>query len=486
MSKKHYPSTPNKTTKFADNVKSLNNHMNTQQPNQSIPYSPLVKIEDADFNKKLQDHWQNNIANLNTGNSLTQYSHFILNRMGYQDLAMLASDDIINNAIETITREMLSKGGQIVVNCGDGMDALEIKEFLDQRAQELDMYKILSEAIKKSLIFGGSLVYINMGGEQELGKPLIIAKETSGNKLKALNVLEAWQISPAQTNLSNPLDKDYMKPSQWYVSGVGSVDSTRFYPLVFFEVPNLIKPLFNFMGISLTQFMMNKVKDSESMRQSLADIFLRFKTDIIRTPALTNMDANQLRERVQLINMSKNNTGTMLLTDLEQWEQTITPTAGLDKLYAQSMEAIASSARMPINKLFGQTPTGLNNSGEYDIQSFYDTIRGYQDSTIKPLLLHIYNIILNERYADLDISLDYIYNPLKQLNDLEIAQAKNLQADYYTKLISAGIITQSEALNELKKQDLLGSDIQGADDDMNIDLGEDIDLEIPSLSLDNG
>lgn len=73
MSKKHYPSTPNKTTKFADNVKSLNNHMNTQQPNQSIPYSPLVKIEDADFNKKLQDHWQNNIANLNTGNSITQY-----------------------------------------------------------------------------------------------------------------------------------------------------------------------------------------------------------------------------------------------------------------------------------------------------------------------------------------------------------------------------------------------------------------------------
>lgn len=93
MNKKHYPSRPNKTAKFSSNVKSLSNHINTnKQDIYSISYSPLVKIEDSSFNKKLEDHWQNTIANLNTGNSLTQYTHFILNRMGYQELAVLGSD----------------------------------------------------------------------------------------------------------------------------------------------------------------------------------------------------------------------------------------------------------------------------------------------------------------------------------------------------------------------------------------------------------
>lgn len=469
---KHYPSASK--ARFTDNIRALFTFSasKAQAQNQHIHAEPLTRIQDSELAQRIQDHWQNEVANLSVGNSLSQHTRFILNRIPYQQLAMIASDDIINNAIETITRESLSQWGIIeVTSDSQDTDTEAVREWLESRLNALNFQYTLAEAIRKSLIYGGSFIYHAYSGEQDLSKPLILSKETSINKIQFIKVIEAWQASPASVDLSNPTSKDYMKPSAWYIQGAGNIDSSRITPLVFFDTPNIIKPMFNFLGISLAQFMQDKVKSAEGMRQALADIFLRFRTNIIRTPSLISMDKDTLKQRVELINMGINNFSTLLLTDTENFEQSITPISGLDKIYAQAQESIASSARIPINKLFGQTPTGLNNSGAYDIANFYDIIKGYQESTLKPIIEHTLKLLLNER-VEQDLKATFTFNPLEKLNDLELAQVKNTEADFYTKLITAGIITQDEALQELKAKGYLSADIQGdsASDDIDLNL----------------
>ena len=471
---KHYPSSSK--ARFTDNIRALFSFSKQQAQSQPIHAEPLTRIQDSHLEAQIRDHWQNEVANLSVNNSLTQYTKFILKRIPYQQLAMLASDDIISNAIETITRESIAQWGEIEVSADTEADTEAVREWLESRLNELDFQSTLAQALRKSLIYGGSFLYFAYSGEQDLSKPLILSKETSINKIQFIKVIEAWQASPASVDLSNPTSKDYMRPSAWHIQGAGSVDSSRLYPLVFFDTPNLIKPMFNFLGISLAQFMQDKVKSADGMRQALADIFLRFRTNIIRTPSLISMDKDTLKQRVELINMGINNFSTLLLTDTENFEQSITPLSGLDKIYAQAQESIASSARIPINKLFGQTPTGLNNSGQYDIASFYDIIKGYQESTIKPLIEHTLRLLLNER-AEQGLKATFTFKPLEKLNELELAQVKNTEADFYTKLISAGIITQDEALQELKAKGYLGADIQGdsaSDDDLDLDLEADL------------
>lgn len=476
---KHYPS--QSKTRFADNIRALFNLNKSKAQNALLIIEPLVKIQDAELESRIMDYWQNEVANLSANNSLSQHTKFILNRIPYQQLAILASDDIISNAIDTITRESLSQWGIIEIKSdSEDIDTENIREWLEFRLKELDFQKILSEAIRKSLIYGGSFLYFSHSGEQDLSKPLILTKETSLNKIDFLKVIEPWQASPSNVDLHNPTSKDYMKPNAWYIQGNGSIDSSRIYPLVFFDAPDLIKPMLNFLGISLIQYMQDKVKSADSMRQSLADIFLRFRTNIIRTPSLLSMDKDTLRQRVELINMGINNFSTLLLTDNEIFEQSITPLSGLDRIYAQAQESIASSARIPINKIFGQTPTGLNNSGTYDIANFYDTIKGYQETIIKPLIEHTLKILLNERIEQ-GLQATFTFNPLEKLNDLELAQVKNTEADFYTKLINAGIITQEEALQELKAKGYLGKNITNdfGNDDLNLEADslDDIDLE---------
>ena len=475
---KHYPSSSK--ARFTDNIRALFSFSKQQAQSQPIHAEPLTRIQDSHLEAQIRDHWQNEVANLSVNNSLTQYTKFILKRIPYQQLAMLASDDIISNAIETITRESIAQWGEIEVSADTEADTEAVREWLESRLIELDFQSTLAQALRKSLIYGGSFLYFAYSGEQDLSKPLILSKETSINKIQFIKVIEAWQASPASVDLSNPTSKDYMNPSAWHIQGAGSVDSSRLYPLVFFDTPNLIKPMFNFLGISLAQFMQDKVKSADGMRQALADIFLRFRTNIIRTPSLISMDKDTLKQRVELINMGINNFSTLLLTDTENFEQSITPLSGLDKIYAQAQESIASSARIPINKLFGQTPTGLNNSGQYDIASFYDIIKGYQESTIKPLIEHTLMLLLNER-AEQGLKATFTFKPLEKLNELELAQVKNTEADFYTKLISAGIITQDEALQELKAKGYLGADIQGDTASDDLDLDSDLDLNIEAL-----
>lgn len=478
---KYYPTAPKH--KIKDNIRELFNYfVQKQSDKERINLAPLVSFKDsydhAEWEKHFKDSWQNSYANLGTGNSLMQHSHFILQRIGYPELAKLSScDDIISNAIDILVRECLSKWGHINVELGDETlsgdakqeKANEIIGYLEKRLVELDFKSVLYSVCKKAFGFGGVGVYLAFKGNQELSKEVIISKETRENKLLALRVVEAWLFAPSEVNFSNPLENDYMKPKKWYVSGAGMVHNSRLLTLQFFEVADLIKPLYNFMGISLCQLMQDKVKSADSVRQSLSDMFLRFRTAIIKTPALMSADKQELTNRIELINLSENNFGKLILRDDEEYINSITPIAGYDKIQAQAYETIAASARIPINKLFGQTPTGLNNSGAYDLQSFYDTIQGFQNTTIAPFVEKVLNIIANE--IDFKGTLSFEFeNPMK-LSALDESQQANLEADFYTKLINAGIISQDEALMELQRKGLLDSNIE-------ISGGEDLSNDI--------
>lgn len=491
---KYYPTAPK--DKIKSNIRALYDYfLGRQQQKQFLDLSPLVSFADSydhkEWEKHFKDGWQNSYANLGTGNSLMQHSQFILQRIGYPELAKLSScDDIISKAIDILTRECLSKWGHINVEISDATlndearqaKANEIIEYLENRLKELNIRSILYTACKKAFGFGGVGIYLAFKGNQDLTKEVVISKETKDNKLIDIRVVEPWLFAPSQVNFSNPLESDYMKPKSWYVTGAGMVHNSRLLTFEFFEVTDLIKPLYNFMGISLCQLMVDKVKSADSIRQSLSDMFLRFRTAVIKTPALMSADKEELKQRIELINMSENNFGKLLLRDDESIENVITPISGYDKIQAQAYEVIAAAAGIPINKLFGQTPTGLNNSGLYDLQSFYDTIQGYQNTTILPLIEKILNILANEIGFNGNVSFEF-ESPMK-LSALDESNQANTEADFYTKLINAGVISQDEALIELQRKGFLDKNINVSGGE---DIGEDIQQALNELNdLNNG
>lgn len=388
--------------------------------------------------------WQNYAASIGTNNSLAQYSHHILNRLSYQECANLATDSMISKAIDVIVREIFKSGGKWT-------DAhLDIENF-EMILNSLNFYDKVRLAVQRALEYGGAFIYINTD-DTNLSLPLYLNEKTSGiNKITGLTVIEPWQAAPVQVNSFNPLKDNYMEPDLWWVLGASTtVHKTRLIPVVFYSVPDLIKPLYNYLGLPLSFYMKNYVSNADTVRQSISDLILRFRTKIIKTTAQKIADP-QTQARVKYMNATSNNLATLLLAKDEEWIETVTSLTGIDNLLSQMYELMTASTRgIPVTKLLGLSPRGFNATGEYDENNFYDVIDGYAKSTVVPLMEGLAEYILCFKAGILSEP-KYEFNPRKQIRPKEQAEINNLKADYISKLIMSGVVTGKDAIKAISE-----------------------------------
>ena len=388
--------------------------------------------------------WQNYAASIGVNNSLQQYSHHILNRLSYQECANLATDSMISKAIDVIVREIFKSGGKWEAA------HLDIDNF-EMVLNSLDFYNKITLAVQRALEYGGAFIYINTD-DTNLSLPLYLNEKTaSTNKITSLSVIEPWQAAPVQVNSFNPLKENYMEPDLWWVLGASTtVHKTRLIPIVFYSVPDLIKPLYNYLGLPLSFYMKNYVSNADTVRQSISDLVLRFRTKIIKTTAQKIADP-QTQARVKYMNATSNNLATLLLAKDEEWIETVTSLSGMDNLLSQMYELMTASTRgIPVTKLLGLSPRGFNATGEYDENNFYDVIDGYAKSVVIPVMEKAAEYVLCFKAGILDEP-KYEFNPRKQIKQKEQAEINNLKADYISKLIMSGVITGKDAIRAISE-----------------------------------
>lgn len=452
---RHYPTQRKKPQLSLELKSAINSEMKPALID--LPFLTEPKGESV----KALDDWRNEVANININNSVMQYSNFTQERLSYAECGQLYTDAIINKAINTIAKDCVGKGG--IFSIADKIDNNddEIIARLENRLNELNFWGKLRVLIERSLTFGGAFLFLDSNTDSYDDEYRIQFEFVKNSPLQDIKIIEPWLCSPYEVNTANPLSRNYMKPKRWFVAGAGAVDSTRLQTLTFFEATDLYKPVFNFLGISLTQFMKDYVKNAETIRQSLADLFLRFRTQIIKSGLLTTNQTEAI-ERAKANNKMMNNLGVMLLTENEEWIESITPITGLDKIQAQAYENLAVSARMPAVKLLGLTPSGFNATGDFDLKNYYDEIQSYQNAIIKPLILKVGQIVLYG--LGYDLKLDFEFTPIAQESAREQAERENLLADKVSKLIQNQIIDTEQGFNIAQDDGLIPHNESYADE----------------------
>lgn len=257
--------------------------------------------------------------------------------------------------------------------------------------------------------------------------------------------------APVSVNSFNPLKDNYMEPDLWWVLGASSVvHKTRLIPIVFYSVPDLIKPLYNYLGLPLAFYMKNYVSNADTVRQSISDLCLRFRTKIIKTTAQKIADP-QTQARIKYMNATGNNLATLLLAKDEEWIETVTSLTGMDNLLSQMYELMTASTRgIPVTKLLGLSPRGFNATGEYDENNFYDVIDGYSNTVVVPLMEKLAEYILCLKAGRLNEP-KYEFNRRKQVRPKDQAEINNLKADCVSKLIMSGVITGKDGIRAIQE-----------------------------------
>jgi phage-related protein (TIGR01555 family) len=264
--------------------------------------------------------------------------------------------------------------------------------------------------------------------------------------LKRLRVIEPVWTYPSSYNATDPLKPDWYKPSSWFVQGK-EVHSTRLLTFIGREVPDLLKPAYSFGGLSMSQMVKPYVDNWLRVRQSVSDLISTFSTSGIKTDLSNFLAAggDELFKRLVLFNRNRDNQGLLVLDkNNEDYFNVSTPLGTLDQLQAQAQEHMASVSRIPLVKLLGISPAGLNASSEGEIETFDDSINAYQEAFFRPNLTRLLHFVMLNLWGVVDPAITFAFVPLTDLTPKEKAEVEKLEAETDDIRINGGVLAPEE------------------------------------------
>lgn len=282
-------------------------------------------------------------------------------------------------------------------------------------------------AVQLARLTGRAAIFIGTGGNAALPMP---AKITEGG-IAYLHVFKGSELTGlepdtnlASSNFGGSIYYDYQPPIR---SGAAQ-DAVRIHHsrLIWFRgatEPNNLSA-----GQSVLQHCYQPIIDAEVIMAHTQALVGEAKLDVIKVRDLastlsTESGVERLQRRYSEGLSLKSILGVTLIdSGSEEWDRKQVNFAHLPELIQQRLEIVAAAARMPVTKLLGQSPGGLNATGEGDLRNYYDMISGRQETGLRSALESLDKILLAHSGSNLAPHA-YDWNPLYQLDEVQAADA---------------------------------------------------------------
>lgn len=382
---------------------------------------------------------------------------------GYPYLATLAQKPEYRKMVGTIAEEMTRKWIKLKT-VGDEDKADRVKQ-LEEAMKRFKVRERFKEAVEHDGYFGGGQIYIDVRSprgisawmdDNELQSKLFMSnKKITKGSLQGLRVIEPIWTYPGIYNSNNPLSPDFYKPTQWFVMG-RTVHASRMIDFVSRQVPDLLKASYNFRGLSLSQIAEPYVNNWLRTRDSVSDMIHSYSIPVFGTDMsqiLTGGAADTLIARLQVMNQCRDNRGAFAVNNDKEKPETVefvsAPIAGLDALQAQSQEHMSAVSSIPLVKLLGITPNGLNATSDGEIRVFYDYIHALQQSVFKDNLKRVMDIIQLSEFGDIDDGITFDFEPLYEMSAKERAEIRKVDADTDAVYVAASVLSGNEVREKI-------------------------------------
>jgi phage-related protein (TIGR01555 family) len=403
--------------------------------------------------------------------------------ISYPLLSELRQNPIIQNIVNTYAEEMTRRWVERKPSEESESDE-EVKR-LSKLDRQWSGEKIFREAKEISGYYGGCLVFID-NGDTNLEVPMRISPGgIARGSLRGFTIIEPINCYPMGYNTWNPLSLDYYVPQYWNILGQ-DVHASRFLYFSECSMPVILRPTYNFFGMSTSQLIIDYVYNFERSRDAAARAIrnhslLGLKTNMGQMLQGDTGDPQNLVNRLRFMQAVRDQDGIAALDkEFEDFFQITTPLAGLSDLTSQQLELLSLITRLPVTKLFGTPPRGFNATGDAEKQDFAHVIAGMQKRQLQDNVRKFDQIIQLNEYGSFLQDIDYVWPDTREMTEEQRAQIRSTEAATDAALVTAQIISGSEA-----RMRLAASTDGGY---QNIEVGEVTPPEsvsVPGLDLDD-
>lgn len=382
---------------------------------------------------------------LNTMSIGDEYSGF----RGYPQLAAMSQQVEYSNMHSVFADEMTRNWIEVKSRKEGDPDI----ELMENALVKYDVKRLIHDAVKQDSQYGVAHVYIDTGAKtgDELEKPLFLdPRKIPKGSLKGLRVVDPTWIYPAMYNTQWPLADDFYKPSAWFVMGK-TVHESRFMDIVSRPVPDILKPSYNFGGLSLTQLMEDYVVDWRDAKKNVIKILRTLRMRALKT----DMDARlqtpgEFDKRIKMFTQYQDNFGVWVIDTEEDLIHMQTSLSELSNLLSNYQDQLCIPSRITNLKLLGNAPAGLNASGESELSTWHETVSGYQDGNLRRPLENIFKIIQLSEFGEIKEDIYFEFKPLDEISEKERAEITKIRVDAVAVAADSQLVSSEEARDALK------------------------------------
>lgn len=361
--------------------------------------------------------------------------------MGQAELeAMYRSDWIAAKAVDLVAEDMTRAWRTMT-----GLDQPQL-EALMRAEKRLGLKGKIQDALKWARLYGGSIVVMRIDGTGEIHEPLALEKVRPGS-LRYLVAVDRWRASASGVTTTDIISRNYGKPEYYQVGG-SRVHHSRVLRFDGVVLPYFMASQNSHWGDSILERMRVAVINAAAIYQSISSLVHEASLDVLKIPGLMNLVSDcegekNLLKRLQAANLSKSIHNMLVLDANEAYEKKTGNFSGLQPLIYDYIAAAAGAADIPITRLLGVSPGGLNATGESDLENYYTSISTRQESSLAPQLDQLDQVLLRSVLGSVPDEYSYTFNSLKMLTDERRAAMEKLLVD---KHVAASALLPDETI----------------------------------------
>lgn len=311
---------------------------------------------------------------------------------------------------------------------------------IESEERRLGLQSKVLKAKRQARLLGGAAIYIGTN-DRDVGQALDPNRIAQGG-ISYLTVLSKDRCSAGEIE-NDPIQENYGKP-QYYTIGQAQ---TRVHPsrLIIFigaDIPDDdLTGVDQGWGDSVLDSILAEIKNTDSTMANIASMVFEANVDVISVPGLMELvgnpkDEERLLQRFRFAATAKGTNGTLILdggdgsaNGGEKYDRKANSFGNLPEIADRFLQIVSGAADIPATRLLGQSPAGLNATGDADLRNYYDRIQSEQELELTPAMALFDECLIRSALGSRPPEVFYNWNPLWQMTQTEIIANGKVLAD---------------------------------------------------------
>lgn len=338
---------------------------------------------------------------------------------------------------------------------------------IEEEIRSTKLRESILEGLCWGRLYGGAAAIIMISGQEEdLSLPLDINNIMPG-AFRGLYIVDRWSgIYPSLTLVDNERDPDFGLPEYYEVrdengGGQYRVHHSRVIRFCGIKMPYWEQIAEQYWGTSAIESMYDELIKRDNVAHNIANLTFKANLSVLQVENLDQMFATsssvhqrRMYAMLSAINTMENSLGIRLVNKGDDIQQLQYSFSGLPEVMDSAMMDMAGATSIPVTRLFGRSPAGMNSTGESDEKMYRQTLEQERSVHITPALERLIPIVCHSAIGRFPAGASFKYPSLIEIPPQEKASIVEQQLGPLERLFQANLLPGDAVLEAVRNAQL--------------------------------